>query len=277
MIEADLISSVNALNARLDTLWSFRPYEMVYISYGSKYNDNHVTFSQQASIKYATNASYQMVPNFIRSRESIQHVLVICIDDFSNEDLLAKNRQIVRGVLSNQENNVDIILFDNRGNNSLEFLCALTEYFIHMVDYHNIDPKKCMFCNYIRHRSPNQDEWALEQLIPKKIHELFEKFDRYSDCFYNWFGYSMFTYNFIYNYNRYMYLINWRETFRLFSQTLVDVPLSYMNIMKVLEHQTTQTLDYPSRLKHFAENCVDITTFCPEYETIALPLSKYFD
>jgi hypothetical protein len=76
-----------------------------------------------------------------------------------------------------------------------------------LCDENQIEMNNVMICNYVKHLNiPNFIEENAEIMIPETIQNTLNSLspDKYSYCFYQWFGYRFYMYNFIYRYKRHL-------------------------------------------------------------------------
>jgi len=167
-----------------------RPYDRVYVSIGGKINQSEQRFHYPDAVKdnvYSSNAGYQMVPAFLRNSE--EATLSIVVDrDFST----------CQTIFTRQ--NLDILLVDADVSLGIKHLI---QDIMAYITGRKIPPSHFMICNFIRFSCPNVLEQALEESVPKKIQRYLGRYSGYEDCFYQWYGYSIYTYNLVYQYRRY--------------------------------------------------------------------------
>jgi hypothetical protein len=176
-------------------------FTSLYVSIGSKFNDPDVYFSETHGKKHVTNARYQMYPRFLRGRPEEEKIGVIVVDDFRNKPLFKQNRQLLQQVA---EENATIVLVDHCFTRATwsSFIAFITDTALTMA----IPKQQFMICNFVRHANrPNAIEFRAEEMIPVVIQEVLDlpAYSMYRSCFYQWFGYRMYTYNFVYNYRRF--------------------------------------------------------------------------
>jgi len=192
--------STEYLKQKLDDFWSVRGrYDFVYVSLGSKWNEDYVRFSQPKNIrahKFKTNAPYQMIPNFLRSRE--KRSLVIIIDRFYEETNKAKNKDILIQSLEESNDKIDAVLLGNLSSNAQ--LNAMIYTIVNKVVLEKVEPDHFMICNYIKFQN---DQVLLHGDKEQAIYNLLKSQEnkKYGDCLYVWFGYLYQFYDYIYRYN----------------------------------------------------------------------------
>lgn len=191
--------STEYIKQKLGDFWSVRGhYDFVYVSLGSKWNEDYIRFSQPKHMrvhKFKTNAPYQMIPNFLRNRE--KRSLVIVIDRFYEEPNKAKNKDILIQCLE-ESNNIDTILVGNLSSNAQ--LNSIIYTIVNKVVLEKVDPRNFMICNYIKF--PN-DQILFHGDTEHTIYNLLKSQEnkKYGDCLYVWFGYLYQFYDYIYRYN----------------------------------------------------------------------------
>lgn len=175
--------------ARLYNLLELNQYNYVYVSIGSKYNSDTVSFN---GMLYETNACYQMQPLFIKSENTLK-TLCIMIDKLGKKD---NTEEYIHNILYE---NVDFILIDNYFDK--QSIVWFLDLLIAKLNEAEFPKKNVMIANYIRYlNTPNNAEIKIENMIPRTIHKMLID-TNYSNCFYQWFGYRKRLYNYIYNYN----------------------------------------------------------------------------
>lgn len=166
-----------------------RQYDRVYVSIGGKINQKEQYFNYPDAVKnkvYSSNAGFQMIPAFLRN--SAEATLVIVVDHgFSDEHVFSRP-------------NLDVLLVN--ADVSLGIKCIIQDIMGYVAGS-KIPPAQFMICNFIRFSYPNVLEQALEESVPKKIQRYVGRYAGYEDCFYQWYGYSIYTYNLVYQYRRY--------------------------------------------------------------------------
>ena len=158
-------------------------YKYIYISIGSKYNEDVVV-----SLNKPTNAFYQMVPSFVSSRE--EPTLAIAIDFFHTTTNIPKTNKPIQ-----------LFLFDISEQSIETVLKTL---------FDKVDQSLCqnvIVANFVRFISPNDKEASLEIDLFHKIPQLVSK-RKYT--FYQWFGYIRHLYSILYkpSYSIYFHLTN---------------------------------------------------------------------
>jgi hypothetical protein len=192
--EHNLESTLNSF------IQSNKQYQYGYISIGSKYNQLDVYFksgSNTLANRVDTNAIIQMVPMFLRNKPPNMHILNIIIDIFPTQIDMDMNERFITSVIPD---NMDCILINMK--------CTATnlnEQFINIMErvlHQNINPLSFIICNYVKHMNePNKAEYETEIMIPTCIQHVLNnpRYNKYSTCYYEWYGYKFNLYNCIYN------------------------------------------------------------------------------
>jgi len=225
-------------------------YENIYISIGSKYNEEFIYMTNKTGKQQPTwsNAMEQIAPHFYREKDNS---LILCLDSFNPQELeknISKIREIV--LLS------DIILYDSN-NTSIrsieEFISYMTNYFIEK----EIPPEKVLIANYVRFISPNHTENYFEENIPKVIYKGLTSSSAvsYNTRFYQWFGYQAHTYHLLFNYHNYKYMVGYTNILYLLNDIYDEEYLSYSNIYML---QKINSKISPMYLEIFLKNTMDI-------------------
>lgn len=231
-------------------------YSLVYVSIGGKINENFVQLNNVSS-QCRTNSIYQMYPLFLRQRELDEHILVIAIDEFHNQ----QNREMNQFMLKKSSTyNTDIILFDQYC--TAPFLEEFTQYLVEYLAENRILKQNFMICNYVKHlNAPNMRELNSETIIPATIQAWLSA--EYSDCFYQWFGYRLHLYNFVYNYNKF------GKTHNLHS-----LAIELEKFIATKKHDTIVVQNKQTMM--FWDNIFDITSYATGTSSIALSLNDYY-
>jgi len=68
-----------------------------------------------------------------------------------------------------------------------------------------ISPTQCVFSNFVRFRQPNPTEMSTELWFQTTIQRTLDTIHggKYSHCYYQWCGYSYYTYDYMYCYKTY--------------------------------------------------------------------------
>lgn len=171
-------------------------YHYAYLSFGSKLNEQTV----QHSIRpHSSNASYQMIPQFLRIEPENQRILIIVVDTFSEVESSNLNVAFLES-MSKKYPHLDIILLDYPISQS--GVRSLIDAFIATVSKLRIPHTNTMIGNFIRFKHPNIYEDALECELPNAIQRALNS-SEYSQCFYQWYGYAYHTYDNMFCYKTY--------------------------------------------------------------------------
>lgn len=175
--------------------------EFFYLSIGSKLNEYYVDLKNN---KTHSNASYQMIPQFLRNPdESAKLKIIIIFDSFNksdlktNRDVLMKNSTFLTKifVVNMELRNENVHLFET-------FILNV----INQFDF--LDNKHFMICNFIKHMNePNYQEKESENLVENKIPILLKN-TKFENNYYVWFGYNLNLYNFVFNKKEFSNLMN---------------------------------------------------------------------
>lgn len=193
-------TSSNSFGSALDAIFAQKKqYHYVYVSIGSKFNQQDVFFRMSVSDlakRVDTNTLMQMVPVFLRIKPADQNILVISIDTYHDYHDVKMNRRQIESVL---EKNMDCIMINMFcTNDNLRDFC--TKLFT-KISFHNIHEANCMICNYVKFMNmPNEVEQMSETMIPVAIQSVLERpeFSKYKNCYAEWCGYKYNLYNCIY-------------------------------------------------------------------------------
>ena len=203
-------------------------YDYVYVSLGSKMNESYTTFSYPLKNNSITsNAEYQMIPGFVRLQPETNKILSLVIDDFHNPTLHKWNIKHMENTL-HYHKNIQLIFFDHMItlSNIAHVIQTLNALFI------KICPTRLLLCNYICFKSSNVNELNFENELPNKIQKNMSF--RFKECFYQWFGYSFYTYHHIYHYTYHLQkLMNFTYISSLLNKTLKNNQLDIYNIESV--------------------------------------------
>lgn len=198
-----LSGDLSEFSSKLDAL-KYSRYDYIYLSIGGKLNEPCVTFQKPKIQTIGSNAQYQLVPEFLKKRHDDIHCLIIAIDHFNHRESYETNKQYLMNY-----SNFDTILVNKFFN--LSYLETFIQILLTFVSTTDVDPANFMIANYIRYlNNPNELEAKLEFGIPDKIQQALNLFEdkRYCKCLFQWFGYNLFLYNMICNYNYYLFAMN---------------------------------------------------------------------
>jgi hypothetical protein len=220
----DILNFTNKLNS----LWSNSDkYSYIYTSIGSKYNQRLVTFNTN-SITMATNSIYQMTPRFIIDKPQTSNKLIIIFDKFTNENLHTNMNMLKDITIDN--NTIDIFIVNTNiiENNISNYIQPI----LNKLEEYNISSSNFLIANYVQFQFPNTIEYHTGLIIPEIIQNILNT-SKYNDCFYNWNGYSFYTYNYIYKYNKHIRYILY-SLHVLFINYLKNEQLSSYNIKNII-------------------------------------------
>jgi hypothetical protein len=250
-----------ALLRILSDLWNQHTYSVVYIAFGAKYNESRVTFrhpSEISSKSYRANYEYQMAPTFLRNKRSPNGALSIVMDDFSNETLRQSNmrlgHQIVDSIASPYH--FDLVFY-HRNLQDHEFR-PLTSAIATFLSRHHVAPEQTMFANYIVYKHPNDLEDQQQKRIPKEIQESLNQTE-YKDSFYQWFGYSFYTYYLLYRYKQYSPIHHYHAILaRSFESVFEDMPVTTGTIPRMFMSHEIIDPAYRSMSRSFLCHLIDL-------------------
>uniref|UniRef100_A0A6C0E8N0 Uncharacterized protein n=1 Tax=viral metagenome TaxID=1070528 RepID=A0A6C0E8N0_9ZZZZ len=256
-------------------------YDKIYISFGSKLTDTFIKFDspeKKRNKKFLSNSTEQMMPVFIKTSESDTRILCVVIDNFENEHNINKNMVLLE---SEQKPNIDIVIYDKFC--SQPFLSELIKYFVKLFILFDLNQKNVMICNYVNYNNKTTNEIDLysQKMIPETIQKVLDnpEFEKYTYCFYQWFGYKFYFYNFIYNYKIIELLAsvnnNWLSDFEIFVKQLIYDHDETVFINNDSTKKQKIMLTDPKMLL-VMDNVYDITSDCSYKYEIATSLRKYF-
>ena len=229
-------------------------YDYVYISIGSKFNQERVN-------RYIrrTNAQEQMFPLFLQGRFD-KNILLIVVDVFPDMDSIVQSTDLIDSAITE---NITCLVINQFCNHTFltSFIKKMTDYF----QSHQISHLNCMICNYVRHmNTPNPIEQDSEDNIPSIIQNYLNKYNngKYDTCLYQWFGYRTYFYNYIYNYK------NMRRF--EFLHTHMNTVEGLLQEMSNFDNNKSTVIQNPSVI-HILKNMVDITR--PNHFTNAICIS----
>jgi hypothetical protein len=236
-------------------------YTDMYISIGGKHNEPFLHFNYPETVrskKQETNSLCQMIPQFVRSEYHTEtKYLVIVIDRFVKDDpniRLIKNIISIPGIA-----NMDVVLYNHEC--KLKTLPSTIQEICKKAEIDSIEPSKMMICNYICFQTPNEFEFSMEQKTPELIQSVLNG-TVFENQFYQWYGYSIFTYNLIYPYKKYNFMRMMNSSYLLsaFVKSFQDMSVSTKNIYLIVIYLDSLV---DTRLKkivaQFMENSYDIT------------------
>lgn len=122
MVLIQCTGSIEALVEQIETLWTEPSnYHAAYVSFGSKSNVPYQQFHYPPEIrstKYPSNAEFQMIPMFLRSRSILSNKsnkpnLIVIIDTFREEELQS-NCTLLTKIMSESTAPMDILVFNHQ-------------------------------------------------------------------------------------------------------------------------------------------------------------------
>ena len=162
------------------------PIYYIYISFGSKITINTA---------FKNNSIYQLLPDHLNTTN--KSTISISVDNYDSNEINYASK-IINKVFTN---NIQFILLNNYINPFL--LKDLIPYILTVSQNNNINVNNFMICNFIKFKNnPNNVEILNTDKIPSTTSSLLKN-TKYSNNFYEWFGYNTYFYNYIYNYNYY--------------------------------------------------------------------------
>lgn len=221
-------------------------YECVYIGFGSKYNQNIITYNTQINktIQKYSNANWQLLPGFVRNRKT----LAVCIDRFENDDTKQENKKILNQQL---ESNITMIICDVNG--TIPIFENILIYIVEQLNLYSIHKNNVIIVNYLRFIYPNNSENYLEQYLPVCLQKVLLH-TIYKNSFYQWFGYQPNLYNIIYRYNNRSIYHLLSSVCNILQNTIRNNELTILNMNKLLGKSLDTQL-----LILFFKNIYDIT------------------
>ena len=229
----------------IDNVFKNKSYHYVYVSIGSKYNQQDVYFyssSMPLAKRVDTNAVHQMVPLFLYTKPSSKNILNITIDIFSSESEIQLNKRLIE---STDIDNMDNLIINMSCNE--ETIKEFGEHILSKLMNFNILEPNFMLCNYVKFaNSPNPEELHAENKIPIYLENIFK--DKYVKSYYEWYGYKYNLYNCIYN-------VNYGKTDIYLYKTKNDLN----NIIGVLCNQNIQKKNTDIKIIELMVNSYDIS------------------
>jgi hypothetical protein len=237
-------------------------YTNIYVSIGGKYNEPFLYFNHPETVrskKRDTNSLYQMIPQFIRVDYSEEtKYLVIVVDRFIKDD---PNIRLLENIISLPGiANMDVVLYNYEC--KLKTLPSIIQHICRKVETDNIEPSKMKICNYICFQNPNEFEFSMEQKIPEVVQSALNN-TPLANQFYQWYGYSIFTYNMIYPYNKYNFwrMMNCSYLIATFAKIFKDMSISTKNIYLLSIHlDSISEIRLKKMIAQFLEYSTDITS-----------------
>jgi len=253
-LSASIVEDLNPKTRFKEYLLSLtkeKKYDTIYTSLGGKWNESDAFLPNHT---IPTNATYQMVPRFIRDL-SLNKTLVIVIDSFRNEDQIKQNRLILHRLITKAQS-FDLILLNLEI--TTHSIGSIIESIIRFSNHNKIDRNRYMFCNYIRFAHPNEIERSLEERLPGAL-STYHCNTAYSDGVYQWHGYHTQLYNTVYRFYKYNYLhLVYRSKLNALLSKMKNMQLTLNNII-VIQMTAFNKYDQDAILS-FMEHNYDITS-----------------
>lgn len=216
-------------------LQKYADISQIYISIGGKYNEPETELESYYKIrKTQTNSDMQMIPSFLREKNS-HRTLVIIWDIFHTRDDIIINRHILDGI-QRKHRHISYMMINNCC--TQESLDDFIPYMIETAIRHQIRPSHLMICNYIRFKNnPNTTEQIYEKNIPLTIDRILSQtqYAAYRDCFYQWFGYHAALYSYIYQYSTMMSILSPGPAIEILSELIYKYCMQLSNDMTVIQ------------------------------------------
>jgi len=252
----------------IDTIFNKgKKYNKIYMSVGSKYNQTDVMFyskNMPLAQMRSTNASYQMIPEFLRHSLPDTNILIIMVDIFNQGANFDYNKELL---LSKSTKNMDILMINmDCCDPKFVDMCTLI---LSNIKIQNISPSSFMICNFIKHmNSPNENEYNAELTVVRSMLKVLNTYDFkwYLDCFYQWYGYKYHIFNFIYKHSISNYDL-------YFAKTVTDLNNEIYKSSRMVVNNIKN-----SKFDKMLANTYDITVSYDvhEYETLSLPISVIY-
>lgn len=248
-------SSIFDFKKKMENLWSNTNYDFLYVSIGSKWNEDtyEIAGTNGKRLCRKSNALNQMVPEFLSCLQEDHgaKILCICLDQFEDPRIKKRNQDIIE----TSGKKVDFIQHTDVG--SLE---EFVYFLIEKLEEKSLDSSQFIIANYVRFlNTPNYIETLAESNIPDLIERVLSK-TRFSNCFYQWYGYQNNLYNIIYNYKDFKILlfVGVSHLINRFQGSLKDERVSIYNIEKIREHYEDMSYN-EDVLNEFLKHSIDIT------------------
>jgi hypothetical protein len=241
--------------------------DYVYISIGGKINQRYITRNCHSDSKYLrqlTNSTQHLIPNFLKYREN-KKILIISLDQYSNEENFRLNYNIIKQEL---DNSMTFIFFDTFCDEKF-----LNDFLTHTISFLKKKSILCdnfMICNYVKFMNePNLIESKSENEIPKIIYGILQVENNiiYSNCFYEWYGYNYYTYNLIYKYKFYNNFHHFHEIRKLF-QEYIKTSFSFKDDYEIISITKTS---------NFWDDSIDITSYIHNTKSMTLSLTQQYN
>jgi len=252
--------------------------ESLYVSLGGKYTEFALTFpkpSHLSSRSFPTNATYQMIPSFLRYPnrpvdKPARHVILL-LDDFETEELREINRHLLTDLLSKFPL-IEVVLYDRKL--LLSDVRPLAEWFVEFARDLRISPHRCMICNFIRFRGcPSIDLSQFETDLPRIFQEVLDD-SPYTDVLYQWFGHQFMLYHLVYSYKHYD-RTNHLSVLRLLNECGNSTHLTSGNVANLFMVEHAQYTQNKRILREFLENTVDLLSYPFHSSYLCSPLVAF--
>jgi len=198
-----------------------------------------------------------MIPSFMRILPDNTQGLIIVIDDLHDEESLLQNTNILTD-LSKQYTCLDIIIIDIFLSKSR--LYSITQIITDFANSIHIQPNNYKLCNFIRFRQPNLTELALEIWIPDFTQRILDSLHdgKYNHSYYQWFGYSYYTSDYMYCYKTYNVACSFYTNiiYNILQKSLVTSILNQYNIHDVQYYVNTRHKRFRAIWEQFQSNSI---------------------
>ena len=258
----------------LKLLLSENPYDMTYVSFGSKENEESFKLPP-TNITIYSNSFYQIIPQFIRSYRKI---LVICVDYFKDEEIEIHREQI-KSIITNYSDveQIDFIFIrsivggvvtkSEIGKPIMKNRENMKKLLESIIVLDNINEENFMCVNYIKFKRPNE----IEENINRVYDDLFFELNKMKNVFYIWFGYDEYFYNLILKASRNIensgYVYNFLKiqgtTTKKIMYDLIrgERQLNLSDIKTILQQEIPIPPIQSKYFKTLYNNCMDITHY----------------
>jgi len=175
--------------------------DFFYMSIGSKLNEHIVHFKNENKM---SNASYQMIPQYLRNPHTEKIKLIIIFDVFSNKGNIKLNKTLL---IENEISFTNIFMVNyNINSKNIHLFGLFIKSCIELYSF--LNEKTFMICNFIKFMNePNLLEKESEKIVEEKIIQILKN-TKFENSYYVWFGYNKKLYNFIFNKNKFSNMIN---------------------------------------------------------------------
>ena len=233
-------------------------YHSIYTSFGSKQNEIFINASSSNLPRRPSNAPFQMIPSFMRLLPDNTQGLVIVIDDLHDEESLLQNKSILTELSKQSHTWLDIIIIDTYL--TKDILYSITQIITEFANSIHIQPNNYKLCNFIRFRQPNSTEHALEMWIPDFTQRILDSLydGKYNHSYYQWFGYSYYTSDYMYCYKTYNIACTFytNTIYNILQNALVTSLLNQYNIDDVQYYVNMRDKRLRSIWEQFQKNSI---------------------